>query len=82
MILVLEDRLVDARDLVCPLPVIKLENEFKDLPEGQTVKLLATDRRSVQDVPGWADDTDNELVDQSEENGVYTFVLKKLPQYY
>jgi TusA-related sulfurtransferase len=72
-----EDKLLDARGLLCPMPVVKASKEMKSLEPGQVLKILATDRGSIADMPAWAEDTGNELLDWHEENGVLVFVVRK-----
>ena len=72
-----EDRVLDARGLLCPMPVVKAAKEMKALDEGQVLKLLATDRGSIADVPAWAEDTGNELLEWHEEDGVYVYYVRK-----
>lgn len=74
---VTEDKLLDARDLLCPMPVVKASMEIKTLEPGQVLKILATDRGSVADVPAWAEDTGNELLEWHEENGVFVYFVRK-----
>lgn len=42
---------IDARHLLCPLPVLKLRRVLAALPPGATVALVATDPAAVLDVP-------------------------------
>lgn len=72
-----EDRILDARGLLCPMPVVKAAKEMKGLEPGQVLKLMATDRGSIADVPAWAEDTGNELLDWHEEDGVFVFFVRK-----
>jgi TusA-related sulfurtransferase len=50
---------------------------MRDKPPGHVLKLLATDRGSLADVPAWAADTGNELLAEHEEDGVYVYFLRK-----
>jgi TusA-related sulfurtransferase len=72
-----EDKLLDARGLLCPMPVVKAGKEMKSLTEGQVLKVLATDRGAIADFPAWAEDTGNALLDWREEQGVLVFYLRK-----
>jgi TusA-related sulfurtransferase len=72
-----EDRLLDATGLLCPMPVIKASREMKRLEPGQVLKIMATDRGSLADVPAWAEDTGNKLLEQHEEDGVLVFLVRK-----
>jgi len=74
---VTEDRLLDARGLLCPMPVVKAGKEMKSLEPGQVLKLLATDRGSIADVPAWAADTGNELIEWHEEDGVFVYLIRR-----
>jgi tRNA 2-thiouridine synthesizing protein A len=68
---------LDARGLLCPMPVVKTAKAMKALEPGQVLKLLATDRGSIKDIPAWADTTGNELLDWHEEDGELAFYLRK-----
>lgn len=47
------DVLVDARRLLCPLPVIRLQQAIKSLPSGSVVRVTATDPGVQNDIPAW-----------------------------
>ena len=46
---------LDARGLLCPMPIVKTAKAMKELEPGQVLKLMATDRGSIADVPAWAE---------------------------
>ena len=68
---------VDARGLLCPMPVVKTAKAMKELEAGQVLKLLSTDRGSVADIPAWAESTGNALIEWHEEGGEFVFHLRK-----
>jgi tRNA 2-thiouridine synthesizing protein A len=72
-----EDRLLDASGLSCPMPVVKAAKEMKALQPGQVLKIVATDRGSLADIPAWAEDTGNELLESKEEGKRYVFLVRK-----
>jgi len=72
-----EDRLLDARGLLCPMPVVKASKEMKSLEPDQVLKVLATDRGALADFPAWAEDTGNEIIEHGEEDGALFFYIKK-----
>jgi TusA-related sulfurtransferase len=72
-----EDQTLDCRGLLCPMPVVRLGRQMKAMEPGQVLRLLATDRGACTDVPAWAADTGNELLESREENGVLVFLLRK-----
>ena len=71
------DHELDARGLLCPMPVVKTAKAMRELAPGEVLKLLATDRGSVTDVPAWAETTGNEIVEHHEEDGVFVFLIRK-----
>jgi TusA-related sulfurtransferase len=71
------DVTVDARGTLCPMPIVLLNRVMTSARPGTIVKLLATDRGARADVPAWADDTENELLEAGEESGALVFWLRK-----
>jgi tRNA 2-thiouridine synthesizing protein A len=71
------DELVDARDLMCPMPVLAANKAMRLLEPGQVLKVIATDKGALADIPAWAGDTDNELLSAGTEDGVLAFYIRK-----
>lgn len=77
------DKILDVRGLACPMPIVKARQEIQQLPIGQVLKVLSTDRGSVKDFQGWAQTAKNiELLDQQieQENGteIYVHYVKRI----
>jgi tRNA 2-thiouridine synthesizing protein A len=68
---------LDARGLNCPLPILKTKKALAEMTTGQILRVMATDPGSVRDFQAFAKQTGNELVQQSEENDVFTFFMKR-----
>lgn len=49
----LVDVVVDARRLLCPMPVIRVQAAVRQLQPGQIVAVLATDPGVMHDIPAW-----------------------------
>ena len=71
------DLIVDARNLQCPMPVLKISQEIGQIESGQTLELVATDRGSLSDIPAWAKDLGHTLKEQFEQEGEFHFVVEK-----
>ena len=69
--------LVDARGQACPMPIVKTAQAMKLLPSGALVEVLATDPGSTKDFVAWSRTTGNELIEQTVEDGVYRFLLRR-----
>ena len=70
--------LLDAKGLNCPLPILKANKMLKDVPTGETLRVLATDPGSVADFEDFCRTTGNELVESTREDGAYCFLIKRL----
>jgi len=44
---------LDARHLLCPLPVIRTQNRMKTLNKGDVLVVTCTDPGAVNDIPMW-----------------------------
>jgi tRNA 2-thiouridine synthesizing protein A len=53
---------LDARGLLCPLPVLKARKALKAVPVGETLTVLATDAGAPQDFVHFCTTTGNALV--------------------
>jgi TusA-related sulfurtransferase len=71
------DEVVDARNLMCPMPVLATAKAIRLLEPDQVLKVLATDRGSLSDIPAWVEDTGNELLATDTENGVLVFYIRR-----
>ena len=68
---------VDAKGQSCPGPLVSLAKAIRDARSGDLLGLLATDPGSKSDVPSWAELSGNELVEASEDGGVFRYVVRK-----
>lgn len=71
------DHVLDAKGLNCPLPILKAKKALKPMAGGQTLEVLSTDPGSVADFAAFCRTTGNELVEQKEDGGVYTYLIRK-----
>lgn len=63
---------LDVKRLLCPMPVIRLQQQIEKLTVGDTVKVIATDKGVKHDIPAWCrvhkhqilsmDEVDKEIV--------------------
>ena len=71
------DKEFDASGLSCPLPIVKTKKALADMAPGQVLRVVATDPGSVADMSAFAEQTGNQLLEQSSENKKFVFFLKK-----
>ncbi len=66
------DRQLDARRLLCPMPVIRTQDTVAQMQAGETLQITATDPGVRNDIPAWCringhtvesiEDVDNEII--------------------
>ncbi|HEX9287441.1 MAG TPA: sulfurtransferase TusA family protein [Thermoanaerobaculia bacterium] len=69
---------VDARGLLCPLPILRLARAFRGSPSGAVARLLATDPAAVADVEAFCREKGYTLLATDREGGVLRFRIRKL----
>lgn len=57
--------LIDARHLLCPLPVLRLRKALLPLPAGASVVLEATDPAAIIDVPHFCNEGGHRLIESA-----------------
>jgi len=67
---------LDARNLNCPLPILRTKKPLKDLSTGDTLEILATDPGSVKDLQAFCAQTGNKLLSSDEKAGEFQFVIR------
>lgn len=68
---------IDARGLLCPLPVLRLRKVLAGLAPGAEVELLATDGASRVDVPHFCAGAGHALLSMEEAEGVLRYRLRR-----
>lgn len=68
---------LDVKGMSCPLPVLRANRALRALAAGDRLRVLATDRAAVADFQAFCRETGHALVAQGEEQGVFTFVIRK-----
>lgn len=71
------DKEVDARNLNCPLPILRCKKALNDLGPEQVLKIMATDPGAKKDFDAFCRQTGHSLVDMQEAEGVFTFFIRK-----
>ena len=60
---------LDARRMLCPMPVIKAQNKIKDLAVGDILDIFCTDPGALNDIPAWARINGHVVLETSEQDG-------------
>jgi len=44
---------LDARNLLCPMPVIRTQDTVQQLKQGDILEIISTDPGALLDIPAW-----------------------------
>ena len=72
----MSDYTLDARNSLCPMPVIKTQNKVKELQPGDTLEVTSTDPGAMNDIPAWCRINGHEVIDAKENDGVVVIVVR------
>jgi tRNA 2-thiouridine synthesizing protein A len=69
---------LDTKGMNCPLPIVKTKKAMKSMGDGEEIRIEATDPGATADFEAFCRATGNELVSNDEDDGIFTFVIKKV----
>lgn len=68
---------VDTKGMNCPIPILRAKKALGKLKPADVIEVLATDPAAVKDFEAFARATGNELMEWSENEGVFRFLIRK-----
>lgn len=60
---------LDARNLLCPMPVIRTQNRLAELQAGDELEVHCTDPGALYDIPAWCRVHGHEVLETREQDG-------------
>ena len=69
-------QVLNARRLLCPLPVIRTQDRVKQLQPGDHLQVIATDPGVLQDIPAWCRINGHAVLQAERRDGEYVIVLE------
>ncbi len=68
---------LDARHLLCPMPVIRVSEQLRDLAAGTVLTVACTDPGALYDIPAWCRLEGHEVMESRvEPSGEIVIVIK------
>ncbi len=67
---------LNAKRLLCPLPVIRTQDKVKSLQNGDVLEVICTDPGVMQDIPAWCKVNGHKVLETHSEDMEYTVVLE------
>ena len=71
-----EKIVVDAHNLLCPMPVIRVQDKVADLPPGTLVEAICTDPGALVDIPSWCRINGHEVLDVRSQDHEHIVLLR------
>jgi tRNA 2-thiouridine synthesizing protein A len=69
---------INAKNLFCPMPLLKTKKELVKLVEGQIIQVDVTDPNSQKDIVGWCKRSENDyLGEKIMTDFISVFIRKK-----
>jgi tRNA 2-thiouridine synthesizing protein A len=68
---------IDALGRKCPIPIIMLAEQIRDVPVGQIIAVLADDPAAYTDVPAWCGMKSHEFVVSQELPSGWAFLIRR-----
>ncbi|MCG3267654.1 sulfurtransferase TusA family protein [Yoonia sp. I 8.24] len=68
---------LDARGLLCPLPVLKARKRLQALQSGQILRMVADDPAAIIDVPHFCAEAGHQLLNTQDIDGAQAYLIQK-----
>jgi len=68
---------LDLRDLLCPLPVLKARKRLLQMKAGDLLRVEATDPMAAIDIPHFCNEQGHALLEQDRDGGIYRFTIRR-----
>lgn len=68
---------IDACDLQCPGPILKIKTAMDKAQHGERVEVKATDAAFPRDAQAWSKSTGHKIVNMCEKDGIYSVTFEK-----
>lgn len=67
---------LNARNLLCPLPVIRVQEKVKSLSCGDQLEVVGTDPGVMQDIPAWCRINGHRILEAHNGDDEYVILLE------
>ena len=67
---------LDARNMLCPMPVIKTQNKVAELNPGDTLEVICTDPGALNDIPAWCRINGHKVIETCDQNEEVLIILE------
>ncbi|MGD8939671.1 MAG: sulfurtransferase TusA family protein [Gammaproteobacteria bacterium] len=72
----MSEHIVDAKRLLCPMPVIRTQNKAEELAKGDVLKVICTDPGATNDIPAWCRINGHKVLDIHTVDNEITIIIE------
>ena len=72
----MEKIVLNLHRMLCPMPVIKVQNRVKELPPGTRLEAVCTDPGALNDIPAWCRINGHQVLQTRTEGDEYIVLLQ------
>jgi len=70
---------LDARNLLCPMPVIRTQDAIRDLREGDILEVASTDPGALNDIPAWCRINGHRVLESHQDDNLVVITIQVGP---
>jgi len=67
---------LDARRLLCPLPVIRTQDRVNTMAAGELLEVICTDPGAASDIPAWCRINGHKVIEMREQSGELVILIE------
>ncbi len=71
----MSDYELDARRMLCPMPVIRTQEKVEQLQPGDTLTVICTDPGAIHDIPAWCRVNGHEILAIRQQEEIFISIL-------
>lgn len=69
---------IDAKRLLCPMPVIRLGEKINQINTGDTIEMIATDPGVLHDIPAWCKVHGHQVIQVEQKTDEIILLVEKI----
>ena len=73
---------IDAKRLLCPMPVIRLGEKIDHIDVGDKIEMIATDPGVLHDIPAWCKVHGHQVLEVEQKTDEIILLVEKIGQNY
>ncbi len=72
----MSEEVLDARNMLCPLPVIRTQDRVDTMHAGDTLRVVSTDHGVINDIPAWCRINGHKVLSIDEQENEITITIR------